>query len=1125
MKTTKSKDADHATNHNNHDTVEFVSEVEEECQEEHGYDVTRLTRPSNGDQQPAQPSHTDVRAAASDHAAAAAAAAMPLHERFRTTTSRNGDNDGDASSIHKKDATDNTASNNNKNNNKDSKEPIGASFASSLSPPSSPIPTNDNSRESAFGRIQQEASKQSKSSMRRSRYYRSSMIGAANDGKAKTEIRDGDGKPVLHDLTATDQIISHRPHHPGAGSARQQRHANSMTRPGAVPVRGTSPSSMDDRTYTYGDDDDDGNDGMNGGGNNSNFNSNNGSSSEVGNRMSPFDLDDIIQATMVVEDEEADRNQGNGNNANTSSSNNNNNDNSGDIEALQEELKRFRNQPQVRATAVPNRTQPNQHLKDPNASDPMLSGEYTENAKQRKTFLYAIGCIIVLAIVAVVIGVTVALTATGSNGNKKKSSIDDPIDAVSLPPTSTTTTPPPTAIELTQPPTEMTAAPTTSTPTTSPTRPPFDGAWKEYPGNEYNIEGTVGSLSLASSVTECVDHCATEDSLAVRYESNQQTVDDQGNEIPNCICYSTISCVMPWGDNVDTGHMISSMQYTKYLEPLCANTFCDEHPNDYLCYTNQLSNQQQHMIYGESLALVASTSVRVSADDDIRCIKFCASRDADVVKHQRFSDDPANCHCYNAMDCFLGWGDSVNPSRVVAASIHTKRRNFYPTCDRNYCELFPNDPLCFTGNTASITQNGTLYGPNMRITNSVKENNQLECLSLCKDYPAVQHFQDPKTLDWMCQCVDSVECVAPWENDFITARKPVGVFFMKQEWSTCPMMHCQYDPNSPYCFEQSRTRDAIFHGDNLAITDASRQEYDLDCISHCSNISSSILFHGNRASGDNCYCYENVDCMLGWSSNVDPNAVEYGLLFTKEKPGACNGTDFCTLHPDDYRCFTGNRNPYQGKQLDGANLQQMKSLDVSNERECMMECEGYQAARYFQASPLLPAETLNCACYDNAECLLPWGQKVSGNLIPQGWIFTNEHVADCSETYCDRHPDDHLCFTGNKHSLQSFTLYHDDDESIVMLNSTNAANEIKCLTFCEGYDGVQYIQTERSPVVNRPNCQCFNSVNCRLEYGNSVKRRDLIPIGSVYAKKPLSICADIKFCDVYPLDVVCTGES
>mmetsp|Transcript_29533 Transcript_29533/g.70998 ORF Transcript_29533/g.70998 Transcript_29533/m.70998 type:complete len:782 (+) Transcript_29533:239-2584(+) len=305
---------------------------------------------------------------------------------------------------------------------------------------------------------------------------------------------------------------------------------------------------------------------------------------------------------------------------------------------------------------------------------------------------------------------------------------------------------------------------------------------------EYTVFGTVviqdnstsvgtvgvveGNTTSVSSEEECLELCAPYDAASFLR--------------PNiCTCYENPTCWLEWGENVDTSLFFGNVYSTMPLD-ICESDYCEVNTQDSLCFTGNEEDCRFYALYGKSMVPMASGQTPGSLQD---CLDLCAPYDG--AAFENFAD----CSCYNNVQCKLRWGDEID-SENFFGTIYTKRG--LEECELDYCDIFENDGLCFTGNTQSYS-GYSLFGSSLEETAASNDvNSKDECLDFCKKYDSVQYlnFQDPK-----CKCYNGAECWLAWPPDQTDTNSVeyTGDVYSKKELQFCSFDYCSQFAEGQLC--------------------------------------------------------------------------------------------------------------------------------------------------------------------------------------------------------------------------------------------------------------------------------------------------------------------------------------
>ena len=305
-----------------------------------------------------------------------------------------------------------------------------------------------------------------------------------------------------------------------------------------------------------------------------------------------------------------------------------------------------------------------------------------------------------------------------------------------------------------------------------------------------------------------------------------------------------------------------------------------------------------------------------------------------------------------------------------------------------------------------------------------------------------------------------------------------------------------------------RLRDLFVHGENLMETKSLDANSESACLDFCRHDSFAARYAAS-ASGASCVCYNHaVDCLIPWGNQVNEFTIAFGSVFTKQPVPQCT-FDWCTANPDHWYCFTNQRVQFWDVGVYADNLQVSKSTQANSEQDCLQFCQAHFAVRYASSS----AEGPSCVCYDDVECLVPWGAQVNVvSSIAYGSIFSKQPVARCSFDWCEKHPDDWMCFTARKVSLSDVTVYGDNLKEV---KSQGVSSEIECLQFCQGSPVVRH----RSFSSAGDSCVCYDAVDCLQPWGDQVNTNS-IAFGYIFMTTDIGRCTS-DWCDTNPDNWLC----
>ena len=290
---------------------------------------------------------------------------------------------------------------------------------------------------------------------------------------------------------------------------------------------------------------------------------------------------------------------------------------------------------------------------------------------------------------------------------------------------------------------------------------------------------------------------------------------------------------------------------------------------------------------------------------------------------------------------------------------------------------------------------------------------------------------------------------------------------------------------------------------------ASANTVSLDaCLDFCAAYSMAYYSPSTSQGEKTCECFDDIECMVPWGSAVNANQwINQGTIRTKHSVDTC-GFDFCQAYPDHWVCLTGNT--YDLQDVAVPLSESIRSSDeVSSDGECIEFCAEHDVARY-----AINVIGDACVCYDNVDCLAPWGDQVDVEWVAQGTLYSKKTLQQCSDDMCKFFPNDELCLTGNTYNHKSLTV-----SGVVSKSTNDVSSEDECLEFCSEYSALRYATNlEKGDA-----CVCYDTADCLTTFGDLVDP-DWVATGKIYSKQPLETCS-LEYCDANPNNFLClTGN-
>ena len=593
----------------------------------------------------------------------------------------------------------------------------------------------------------------------------------------------------------------------------------------------------------------------------------------------------------------------------------------------------------------------------------------------------------------------------------------------------------------------------------------------------------------AYSTSDCLDFCA---GYYAAFHSTDVSADF-------CRCYeeSEISCMMPWGDEVDpSAHVADGKLFTKEGMYECAGEYCDEHPDHFFCYSGSKMSREDYNLYGgEEVASGEDMSER-------ECLQYCSESVADAVYYNSYYD---TCYCYNGVSCLAPTGsDAVDVDfyGIKYGSIYVKDLST-SICNSDWCDLDVNNPYCLTGSKVSRAEYNP-YGANMVETLSGTDMTEWECLTMCSESQAAYY----NTWYDSCLCYDTVDCIAPTgdavSDDFYDIK--FGYLYYKDPSSmaTCGADWCDLDDNNPFCLSGSKVMRSEYnlYGTNMVETLTATDMWEWECLTMCSASQAAYL-----SCDYTCSCYHAVECLAPTGDAVDTNMCDfkYGHIYVKDPDMAICSVDWCDLDDNNPYCFTGSKFVRSEYNLYGANMVETLSDTDMWEWDCLTLCSASEAA--------LLTYDYDCFCYDSVECLAPTGDAVDPDLyeMKYGNIYVKDpDMATCSADWCDLDDNNPFCLSGSKYSRSEYNLY---GPTMVETLSGTDMWELDCLMLCRESEAAYYNDWYWS-------CSCYDNVECLApteEHGDT----DVYDIeyGYIYLKNPVTCSGN--WCDAIDTSAWC----
>jgi hypothetical protein len=496
---------------------------------------------------------------------------------------------------------------------------------------------------------------------------------------------------------------------------------------------------------------------------------------------------------------------------------------------------------------------------------------------------------------------------------------------------------------------------------------------------DYFLFGGVETASTteANDRNECLEFCAEYDALQYLFVLNA------------CTCYSSVTCLMPWGSQVDSDnyHFLGDL-YTKSKLEVCPEEYCQVYGNSSgLCFTANARDYQDYSLFGGEMKEISSTKV----NDMEACLDDCSPYDAASFLNWQ------DCKCYDQVECWLDWGNPVD-TQYLFGMVYSKKS--LEGCSQQYCDLIE-DGRCFTANSKDYKKY-TLYGVDMVERNSTKTSSQDECLDFCAAYDAAS-FHRPNS----CTCYDKPDCWLSWgDGDQVDTELFFGNVWSKEPLDICESKYCDvYNDGLCFTANSQNYRQYSLYADAMVEMASNKTSGKEACLALCAPYDAATFLNF-----EDCTCFNTVQCFMPWGDRVDTQNF-FGTVFSKRPLDICT-QDYCETNADGL-CFTANYQAYREYSLFGNNLTETASSNgTSNKEECLDFCAPSNAAQY------LNFQDPSCTCYDQPECWLPWSENqtdTSGGSF-SGFVYSRTELSFCTFDYCNQFPDTDQCVENNDQS-------------------------------------------------------------------------------------------------------------
>jgi len=488
-----------------------------------------------------------------------------------------------------------------------------------------------------------------------------------------------------------------------------------------------------------------------------------------------------------------------------------------------------------------------------------------------------------------------------------------------------------------------------------------------------------GGMEMAATMEAtdrdaCLEFCSEYDALQFLWVQNL------------CACYSSVSCLMPWGPQVDTSSVdfLGDLFAKKKLDN-CTEDYCQTFESG-LCFTATSQDHQDYTLYGANMMEQLNQTVETLDE----CLDLCAPYDAAQFLNWK------DCTCYDQVDCWLEWGDSVDTEDFFGMVYSKKPLDI---CLESYCDI-NQDPLCFSANVQD-SEKYAVFGKNLTKTDSTLVSNEEECLELCAPFDAASFHRH------VCTCYENPECWTKWGRNVDTTPL-LGTVYSKTTLDFCERDYCELNTEDAICFTNNEVDYKIYSlsslsGDSAMEMASAQMESLQECLDFCAPYDGASFLNEGE-----CTCYNSVDCLLPWGQRIaSDNFV--GTVYSKEglvecPRYYCQGIENKAVIATDGLCFTGNCRAYSKFNLFANSLRELASTnDVNTEMECLDFCKEYPAAQY------LPLEATKCKCFTQAECWLPWPGNQTATLSDEGNVFSKEEIGICEFDYCSQNPNSEVC--------------------------------------------------------------------------------------------------------------------
>jgi len=458
-----------------------------------------------------------------------------------------------------------------------------------------------------------------------------------------------------------------------------------------------------------------------------------------------------------------------------------------------------------------------------------------------------------------------------------------------------------------------------------------------------------------------------------------------------CSCYNEVSCLMEWGPKVDsTKYQFFGDLYTKQDLDVCPQDYCQElNDQSGLCFTANSQDYQDYSLHGSNIFEKESQTVETLDE----CLDLCAPYEA--ASFLNWND----CKCYDRVDCWLEWGDSVD-TQFLFGLVYSKKP--LDVClDSTYCQI-NDDGRCFTANVQDSKQY-TVFGTSLVEHNStLVVSSEEECLEQCAPYDAAS-FRRPN----ICACYENPSCWLEW-GDNVDTQLFFGGVYSKTHLNFCELDYCQANPQDSLCFTNNEEDYRVYslYGDSMVEMVSNQTENLQACLDLCAPYDAASFLNFS-----NCTCYNSTECLLPWGDQVDSDNF-FGTVYSKQALEECS-QDYCQAieNATDGICFTGNSMAYSRYSLFGNSLEDVTSTnDLNSEEECLDFCKEYDAAQF------LNFQDPKCACYNGADCWLAWPEnqtETKNSGLYTGNVYSKKELHFCSFDYCSQFSDGELCVVGN----------------------------------------------------------------------------------------------------------------